>query len=124
MTTSGEATPISLRGVSIEHSSVAVGQGAVAGDVSGDGADQWRSALVEFRRMLLELRESGDLPTETADEGLERVETFAEELGEEKPRRTVVLDLVTTLGRAVEGVPRVADTFTHVTNTIRSVFPG
>lgn len=124
MTGTGESSPISLKGVRISGSSVAVGNGATAGNVTSGGAAGWESALAELRRQLAELRKSGEIPAETADESLERAGALEEELGRERPRKTVVFDLMANLAKALEGVAGIGNAVALVTDAVRAVFSG
>jgi hypothetical protein len=101
---------------------VAIGHEARAGNVAGGGTHDWEFALAELRRQLADMKESGDLPVEVVDENMERANALEEELGREAPRRSVALDLVANLARAVEGVTRLGDAITLVTGAVRAVF--
>lgn len=122
MTGTDEPGAISLHGVSISTSSVAIGHEARAGNVAGGGTADWELALAEFRRQLGDLRESGELPAAVVDENLERADALREELGRETPRRSVALDLVANLTRAVEQVAQLGDVITLVSGAVRAAF--
>jgi hypothetical protein len=116
--------PISLSGVTISGSSVAVGRGARSGAVSPGQPPDWESALLELCRLVEELRESGDISVEVADRSLERADVLRAELGKEEPGRAAIGALLTSLVGSVEGVARLGEAAVHLGSVVRSAFLG
>jgi hypothetical protein len=122
--THDERNSLSLQGNTILNSPIAVGHGARSGNIGKAETAAWQTALAELRRQLTESREAGDLDPTTAAENLDRTDALEEELAQDPPRRTMVLDLLANLTRGVEGLACLGDAVARVNSAIQAVLPG